>query len=123
MITRGSTMARLRTLIATERPYMDPEPWLVVLANRIGADGRLRRVNGQIITPEEAVSLVCRAADTQAQAPRPPEATTIPTGDQIDLVALRRGLVALREREAEQPRSITDVMNRLVNPLDTITPG
>jgi hypothetical protein len=44
----------------------------------------------------------------------------IPTGDQIDLVALRRGLVALREREAEQPRSITDVLNRLVNPLDAI---
>jgi hypothetical protein len=113
-------MARLRTLIATERPYMDPEPWLAVLANRVGADGRLRRVSGQIITPEAAVELVCRAHDTQAQPPAAPQAMTTP---EVDLIALRRDLIAQRAREAEQPRSIGDVLTRLSSPLDRIGTG
>ncbi len=83
---------------------------------RLGADGRYRRSTGAIIAVEDVASLLL-ASEAAKHAPQP----TSPSP--VDLVALRRDLLVQRAREAEQPRSITDVLNRLVSPLDTITPG
>jgi hypothetical protein len=82
---------------------------------RLGTDGRYRRSTGAIIAVEDVASLLL-ASERAKHAPR----STAPP--KVDLVALRRDLIALRAREAQAPRSITDVLNRLVSPLDTIRP-
>ncbi len=51
----------------------------------------------------------------------PPEARPPP---EVDLIALRRDLIAQRAREAAQrPGTITSVIDRLASPLDRVGPG
>ncbi len=84
---------------------------------RLSADGRYRRSSGAIIAVEDVASLLL-ASEAAKHAPQP----TSPSP--VDLVALRRDLVALRAREAAQrPGTITSVIDRLSSPLDRITPG
>jgi hypothetical protein len=121
MPTKAEILARARTRFVSERPDLDPEAPLAVLAPRIGADGRIRRVSGQVVSLEDAVDLLVRAADTQASPPAAPQATITP---EVDLVAYRNALVAQRAAQAaEQPRSISAVLDRMDNGLGRITPG
>jgi hypothetical protein len=120
-MNKAETMGKLRTELTIARPDLDPDPLLKVLAPRIGADGRLRRVSGQVVSIPDAVALVISAADAEAAPPAAPQATTT---SPVDLRAFRNGLLAQRAREAAQrPGTITDVMNRLSSPLDRVGPG
>jgi hypothetical protein len=120
MLTKAETLARARKEIAVQRPDLDPDVLLEVLSPRIGPDGRVRRVDGRVIAVPDAVELVIRAADAEAapvQAPR----STSPTP--VDLTAFRNALIVQRAKEAEQPRTLSAVLDRLASPLDRVGPG
>jgi hypothetical protein len=119
-MNKAETMGKLRTELTIARPYMDPEPWLATVAPRIGADARIRRVDGQIVSVADTVALILRAADTQA---RPVQALQGTEAPEVDLVSLRNRFLALRAKEAAEPRTLSAVLDRLVNPLDTIRSG
>jgi hypothetical protein len=119
MITRATTMGKLRTELTIARPDLDAESWLATVAPRIGPDARIRRVDGQIVSVADTVALIVRAADTQA---RPVQALQGTAPPEVDLIAMKNRFLALRAREAEQPRSIGDVLTRMASPLDTIRP-
>jgi hypothetical protein len=120
MLTPAETLARARTEIVVQRPDLDPDPLLAVLSPRIGPDGRVRRVSGRVISMEDAVSLLITAADAEAAPPAAPRATS-PTP--VDLVSYRNSLLALRAREAAEPRTLSAVLDRLASPLDRVGPG
>jgi hypothetical protein len=119
-MNKAETMGKLRTELTIARPYMDPEPWLATIAPRIGADARIRRVDGTIVSVAATVDLIVRAADTQA---RPVQALQGTEPPEVDLIALRNRFLALRAKEAQAPRSIGDVLTRLSSPLDRIGTG
>ncbi len=120
MLTPAETLARARKEIAVQRPDLDADVLLEVLSPRIGPDGRVRRVDGRVIAVPDAVELVCRAHDAEAAPPAAPQATTT---SPVDLVAYRNSLLALRAREAAEPRSVDQVLGRLASPLDRIGSG
>jgi hypothetical protein len=120
MPTPAETLARARARFVSERPDLDPEPPLAVLAPRIGPDARIRRVDGRVISLEDSVALLIRAADAEAQPVQAPRSTAPP---EVDLIAYQRGLLAQRAREAAQPRSVDQVLTRLASPLDKIGTG
>jgi hypothetical protein len=120
MLTPAETLARARTEIAVQRPDLDPDPLLAVLSPRISADGRVRRVDGRVIAVPDAVALLITAHDAEAAPPAAPRSTS---PSPVDLVAYRRDLVALRAREAAEPRSVDQVLARLAHPLDKIRSG
>jgi hypothetical protein len=120
MITRATTMGELRTLIASARPDLPAESLLAVIADRVGADGRVRRVSGRVISMEDAVALVITAHDAEAAPPAAPRSTS---PSPVDLVSYRNSLLALRAREAAEPRTLSAVLDRLASPLDRVGPG
>jgi hypothetical protein len=120
MITRATTMGRLRTELTIARPDLDAETWLATIAPRIGADARIRRVSGQVISVAATVDLILRAADAQA---RPVQALQGTEPPEVDLIAMKNRFLALRASQAEAPRSIGDVLTRLASPLDRIGSG
>jgi hypothetical protein len=120
MPTKAETLARARARFVSERPDLDPEPPLAVLSPRIGPDGRVRRVDGRVISLEDSVALLIRAADAEAQPVQAPRSTAPP---EVDLIAYQRGLLAQRAREAAQPRTLSAVLDRLASPLDRIGSG
>jgi hypothetical protein len=119
MITRATTMGKLRTELTIARPDLDAETWLATIAPRIGADARIRRVDGQIVSVADTVDLILRAADTQA---RPVQALQGTEAPEVDLIAMKNRFLALRAKEAQAPRTIGDVLTRMASPLDTIRP-
>ncbi len=119
-MNKSETMGKLRTELAIRRPDLDPESLLAVIAARIGPDGRVRRVSGQVVSIPDAVELVITAHDAEAAPPAAPRSTTTTP---VDLIAYRNALIVQRAREAEQPRTLSAVLDRLASPLDTITPG
>jgi hypothetical protein len=120
MLTPAETLARARKEIVVQRPDLDPDVLLRVLVPRIGPDGRLRRVSGQVVSIPDAVSLVITAHDQEAAPPAAPRSTS---PSPVDLTAYRNALIAQRAKEAEAPRSIGDVLTRLASPLDRIGTG
>ncbi len=120
MPTKAETLARARTEIAVRRPDLDPDALLGVIAGRVGADGRVRRVSGQVVSIPDAVELLISAHDAEAAPPAAPRSTTTTP---VDLTAFRNALIAQRAREAEQPRTLGDVLARMVSPLDRIGTG
>jgi hypothetical protein len=120
MNTPAETMGKLRSLLVSERPDLDVEPWLATIAPRIGPDARIRRVDGRVVSVAATVDLILRAADAQA---RPVQALQGTEPPEVDLVNLRNRFLALRASQAEAPRSIGDVLTRLASPLDRVGPG
>jgi hypothetical protein len=119
-MNKSETMGKLRTELAIRRPDLDPESLLAVIAARIGPDGRVRRVSGQVVSIPDAVELVITAHDAEAAPPAAPRSTTT---SPVDLTAYRNSLLALRAREAAEPRSVDQVLARLASPLDRIGSG
>jgi hypothetical protein len=119
-MNKAETLGKLRTELTIARPDLDAETWLATVAPRIGADARIRRVDGTIVSVAATVDLIVRAADTQARPALALQGTEPP---EVDLVSLRNRFLALRAKEAQAPRSIDDVLTRLVNPLDKIRSG
>jgi hypothetical protein len=119
-MNKAETMGKLRTELTIARPDLDAEPWLATVAPRIGPDARIRRVDGQIVSVAATVDLILRAADTQA---RPVQALQGTAPPEVDLVNLRNRFLALRAREAAQPRTLDDVLARMSSPLDRIGTG
>jgi hypothetical protein len=113
-------MGELRTLIASARPDLPAESLLAVIADRVGADGRIRRVSGTIVSIPDAVELVIRAHDQEAAPVQAPRSTS---PSPVDLTAFRNALIVQRAREAEQPRTLSAVLDRLASPLDRIGTG
>ncbi len=117
MSSPAESEGRLRDLLARANlPDDRIAHQLSAVRPRLGTDGRYRRSGGEHIGVEAVASLLL-ASERAKHAPR----STAPP--KVDLIALRRDLIAQRAKEAEAPRSITDVLNRLVSPLDTIRPG
>jgi hypothetical protein len=119
-MNKAETLGKARTLIASARPDLPAESLLAVLSPRIGPDGRVRRVSGQVVSIPDAVSLLITAHDQEAAPVQAPQATTTTP---VDLVAYRNALLVQRAKEAEQPRSLSAVLDRLANPLDRVGPG
>ncbi len=120
MNTPAETMGKLRSLLVSERPDLDVEPWLATIAPRIGPDARIRRVSGRVISVAATVDLILRAADTQARPVLALQGTATP---EVDLVNLRNRFLALRAKEAAEPRTLSAVLDRLASPLDRVGPG
>jgi hypothetical protein len=119
-MNKAETMGKLRTELAIARPDLPAESLLAVIADRIGPDGRIRRVSGTIVSIPDAVELVIRAHDAEGQPVQAPRSTAPP---EVDLIALRRDLIAQRAREAAQPRTLSAVLDRMASPLDRIGSG
>ncbi len=117
MSSPAESEGRLRDLLARANiPDDQIAHQLSAVRPRLGADGRYRRSGGEHIGVEAVASLLL-ASEAAKHAPQPLTAT------ETDLAAMKARFVALRASQAEQPRTVDQVLARMSNPLDAITPG
>jgi hypothetical protein len=113
-------------LVHAKLPPERAKHWQGVFAPQVDPSGTIRTVSGEPLVGglEEAVRLVMEA---EAKAALPSQSHDVgPTGTNSPeqyFGALREKIIAERERQAAQPRTLQTVLQRLENPLSEITPG
>jgi hypothetical protein len=93
--------------------------WLAAVRPRLDSAGTYRRSSGEAITTEDVADLILTSEAAKHAPPQAPHGT-IPS--EHDLAALRARFVALRASQAEQPRTVDQVLDRMRSPLDAIRP-